>query len=256
MFLMSAKPARSVFITGAGIGIGAACARSFAAAGYRVVLADVLKEEGAGTAAQIRSDGGQAEFVSLDVRDSEQVDDAVRRTQGDGFDVVIANAGIARRQPFCDLDDAGWMETVDVNLGGSMRVLRATLPAMVERRSGALIALSSISGIAYGWDQHAHYSASKAGVIGLVRALAVEFGAAGIRVNGIAPGFIRTAQSLSVEHSLGEEGLRKAVATVPLGRIGEPDDVADVALFLASDAARYVSGQVLVVDGGLLVRQA
>jgi 3-oxoacyl-[acyl-carrier protein] reductase len=92
-------------------------------------------------------------------------------------------------------------------------------------------------------------------VIGLVRALAVEFGAAGIRANGIAPGFIRTAQSLSVEHSLGEEGLRAAAATVPLQRIGEPDEVADVALFLASDAARYMSGQVLVVDGGLLVRQ-
>jgi 3-oxoacyl-[acyl-carrier protein] reductase len=252
---MTPGDTRSVFITGAGIGIGAACARSFAAAGYRVVVTDVLEQEGEQTAAQIRSDGGQAEFVPLDVRDTAQVDDAVLRTQGDGFDVVIANAGIARRQPFTELSDDSWTQTLDVNLNGGMRVFRAALGAMAERRRGALIALSSISGVAYGWDQHAHYSASKAGVIGLVRALAVEFGAAGIRVNGIAPGFIRTAQSLSVEHSLGEDGLRAAAATVPLQRIGEPEEVADVALFLASDAARYMSGQVLVVDGGLLVRQ-
>jgi 3-oxoacyl-[acyl-carrier protein] reductase len=198
---MTAGGRRSVFITGAGIGIGAACARSFAAAGYRVVVTDVLEQEGEQTAARIRSDGGQADFVALDVRDTAQVDDAVLRTQGDGFDVVIANAGIARRQPFTELSDDGWTQTLDVNLNGGMRVFRAALGAMVERRQGALIALSSISGVAYGWDQHAHYSASKAGVIGLVRALAVEFGAAGIRANGIAPGFIRTAQSLSVEHS-------------------------------------------------------
>jgi 3-oxoacyl-[acyl-carrier protein] reductase len=253
---MNPASAPSVLITGAGIGIGAACARGFAAAGYRVVLTDILREEGAQTADEIASTGCRSEFVPLDVRDTDEVNEVIAGTQGEGFDVVVANAGIARRQPFCDLDDAGWAETLEVNLGGSMRVLRAALPAMVARGRGSLIALSSISGIAYGWDQHAHYSASKAGIIGLVRALAVEFGPAGIRVNGIAPGFIRTAQSLSVEHSMGEDGLRAAAATVPLRRIGEPEDVADVALFLASDAARYVSGQVLVVDGGLLVRQA
>jgi 3-oxoacyl-[acyl-carrier protein] reductase len=248
--------ARSVFITGAGIGIGAACARAFASAGYRVVLSDVLLDEGVQTAGQIRFAGGDAEFVPLDVRHTAQVNAAVRDTEQEGFDVVVANAGIARKKPFVDLDDAGWMETIDTNLNGSMRVLRAALPGMLRRGRGSMVVLSSISGIAYGWDEHAHYSASKAGIIGLIRALAVEFGGRGVRVNGIAPGFIRTAQSLSEEHSLGEAGLRAAVATIPLGRIGEPDEVADVALFLASDAARYVSGQVLVVDGGLLVREA
>jgi 3-oxoacyl-[acyl-carrier protein] reductase len=245
-----------VFITGAGIGIGAACARAFAAAGYRVVLSDVLESEGGQLADELRAQGGEAEFALLDVRDTEQVNAAIHATQRDGFDVVVANAGIARKQPFVDLDDAAWMETIDTNLNGSMRVLRAALPAMLQRKAGALVVLSSISGIAYGWDEHAHYSASKSGVIGLIRALAVEFGGQGIRVNGIAPGFIRTAQSLSEEHSLGEAGLRAAVANIPLGRIGEPDDVADVAVFLGSDAARYISGQVLVVDGGLLVREA
>jgi 3-oxoacyl-[acyl-carrier protein] reductase len=247
---------RSVFVTGAGIGIGAACARAFAAAGYRVVLSDVLQSEGVQVTEDINAHGGEAEFVFLDVRNTEQVNAAIRDTEHDGFDVVVANAGIARKKPFVDLDDDDWMETIDTNLNGSMRVLRAALPAMLRRKAGAMVVLSSISGIAYGWDEHAHYSASKSGIIGLIRALAVEFGGQGVRVNGIAPGFIRTAQSLSEEHSLGEAGLQAAVANIPLGRVGEPDDVADVAVFLGSDAARYISGQVLVVDGGLLVREA
>jgi 3-oxoacyl-[acyl-carrier protein] reductase len=117
---------------------------------------------------------------------------------------------------------------------------------------GSMIALSSIMGVAYGWDEHVQYSAAKAGVVGLVRGLAVELARDGIRVNGVAPGYIRTAQALSEEHSLGPEGLEKAADFIPMGRVGEPEDIADVILFLASEAARYVTGQVLVVDGGLL----
>ena len=108
-------------------------------------------------------------------------------------------------------------------------------------------------GVAYGWDEHVQYSAAKAGVVGLVRGLAVELARDGVRVNDIAPGYIRTAQALSEEHSLGSEGLEKAAQFIPMGRVGEPEDVAEVIVFLASDGARYISGQVLVVDGGLLV---
>jgi 3-oxoacyl-[acyl-carrier protein] reductase len=124
---------------------------------------------------------------------------------------------------------------------------------MRTRGQGAIVALSSIMGVAYGWDEHVHYSAAKSGVVGLVRGLAVELARSGIRVNGIAPGYIRTAQALSREHSLGPEGLEKAASFIPMGRVGEPDDIADVALFLASPAARYITGQTIVVDGGLLV---
>jgi 3-oxoacyl-[acyl-carrier protein] reductase len=133
-----------------------------------------------------------------------------------------------------------------------MRVFRAAAPAMREAGHGNMIALTSIMGVAYGWDEHVQYSAAKAGVVGLVRGLAVELARDGIRVNGIAPGYIRTAQALSEEHSLGPEGLEKAAEFIPMGRVGEPEDIADVGVFLASKSARYITGQVLVVDGGLL----
>jgi 3-oxoacyl-[acyl-carrier protein] reductase len=108
-------------------------------------------------------------------------------------------------------------------------------------------------GVAYGWDEHVHYSAAKSGVVGLVRGLAVELAKDGVRVNGIAPGYIRTAQLLSEEHSLGPKGAEAAGTFIPMGRIGEPEEIADVIAFLASAGARYMTGQVVVVDGGLLV---
>jgi 3-oxoacyl-[acyl-carrier protein] reductase len=124
---------------------------------------------------------------------------------------------------------------------------------MVKRGSGAIVALSSIMGVAYGWDEHVHYSSAKAGVVGLVRGLAVELARSGVRVNGVAPGYIRTAQLLSKEHSLGPEGAEAAAAFIPMGRLGEPQDIADVIVFLSSSGARYITGQTIAVDGGLLV---
>jgi 3-oxoacyl-[acyl-carrier protein] reductase len=134
-----------------------------------------------------------------------------------------------------------------------LRVVRPAAAAMIKAGRGSVICISSIMGVAYGWNEHVHYSAAKTGVVGLVRGLAVELAPSGVRVNGVAPGYIRTAQSLSTEHSLGEAGLIEAAKFVPMRRVGDPEDVADVILFLASNAARYLTGQVLVVDGGLLV---
>jgi 3-oxoacyl-[acyl-carrier protein] reductase len=126
---------------------------------------------------------------------------------------------------------------------------------MRQRKKGVIIAVSSISGITYGWGEHVHYSAAKAGILGLIRGLAAELGPDGIRVSGVAPGFIRTAQSLSEEHSMGQAKLEAQASSIPLQRIGEPEDVADVILFLASDSARYITGQTILVDGGLTIRQ-
>ena len=244
-----------VLITGGGIGIGRASALAFGRAGYRVVVTDILEVEGRQTAEEIIRQGGEAEFQLLDVRSTEAIGSVVARVeqQHGAFDAVVANAGIAHKAPLTELTDERWQHTIDVDLAGVFRTIRAAVPGMRKRGSGAAIALSSIMGVAYGWDEHIHYSAAKSGVVGLVRAFAVELARDGIRVNGIAPGYIRTAQALSTTHSLGPAGLEAAARFIPLGRVGEPEDIADVVLFLASGAARYITGQVIVVDGGLLV---
>src|ERR687893_1060549 len=245
----------TVLITGAGIGIGAATARAFAGAGYRVIVTDVLDEEGQRVASEITQNGGEAEYQHLDVTSTEEVGRVVSEAQDryGPLDCVVANAGIAHRVPLTELTDEKWDHTHDVDLKGVMRVCRAAAPAMRAAGRGSMIALSSIMGVAYGWDEHVQYSAAKAGVVGLVRGLAVELAPDGIKVNCIAPGYIRTAQALSEQHSLGPEGLEKAAEFIPMGRVGEPEDVDDVIVFLASEEARYITGQVVVVDGGLLV---
>jgi 3-oxoacyl-[acyl-carrier protein] reductase len=251
--IVSTKPI--VLITGSGIGIGRATALAFGKAGYHVVVTDVLEQQGRAVAAGIASAGGSAEFHLLNVRSTPDVD---RLTEDlcarfGALDCVVANAGVAYKIPLEDLSDEKWDETFDIDLKGMLRIIRAALPGMKARKAGAIICISSIMGVAYGWDEHVHYSSAKAGVVGLIRGLAVELARNGIRVNGIAPGYIRTAQLLSEKHSLGPAGAEKAGEFIPMGRIGEPDEIADVILFLASSAARYMTGQTLVVDGGLLV---
>jgi 3-oxoacyl-[acyl-carrier protein] reductase len=245
----------TVLLTGAGIGIGRAAAKAFGKAGYRVVATDILEEQGAAVAAEIVADGGQAEFHRLDVRSTADADALVAKIEKahGGIDVVVANAGIAHKVPLDRLSDEKWDHTFEIDLKGIFRVVRPALAGMRARKKGAIVALSSIMGVAYGWDEHVHYSSAKAGVVGLVRGLAVEVAKDGVRVNGVAPGYIRTAQLLSEEHSLGPAGADKAAEFIPMGRLGEPEDIADVILFLASRSSRYMTGQVVVVDGGLLV---
>ncbi|AYG61778.1 SDR family NAD(P)-dependent oxidoreductase [Rhizobium jaguaris] len=246
---------RVVVVTGAGIGIGQATAKAFAALGDHVVVTDILETEGEGTVRDILIAGGSAEFRHYDVRSTDASNQLVADVEArfGKIDVIVANAGIAHRTPLDKLSDDKWDLTMDVDLKGIFRLVRAAAPSMQVRRSGSVIALSSIMGVAYGWDEHVHYSAAKSGVVGLVRGLAVELAKDGIRVNGIAPGYIRTAQLLSEENSLGPVGAEKAAEFIPMGRLGEPEDIADVIAFLASKSARYMTGQVLVVDGGLLV---
>jgi len=246
---------QTVLVTGAGIGIGRSTALAFAKAGYRVIVTDVLEEEGRAVAASIVTSGGEAEFHRLDVTSTGEADStvaAVEKRHG-GIDCIVANAGIAHKVPLDQLTDDKWDHTFEIDLKGMLRVVRPAVPTMRRRGTGAIVCVSSIMGVAYGWDEHVHYSAAKSGVVGLVRGLAVELARSGIRVNGVAPGYIRTAQLLSPVHSLGPSGAERAAEFIPMGRLGEPDDIADVILFLASPSARYMTGQTVVVDGGLLV---
>jgi 3-oxoacyl-[acyl-carrier protein] reductase len=252
---MNGTSRRIVIVTGAGIGIGQATAKAFGALGDHVVVTDILEKEGRATVDAITASGGSAEFRAYDVRSKQAADEIVADIEArhGQIDVIVANAGIAHKTPLAELTDEKWDMTFDIDLKGIFRIVRAAAPKMRARKSGSIVALSSIMGVAYGWDEHVHYSAAKSGVVGLVRGLAVELARDNIRVNGIAPGYIRTAQLLSEENSLGAAGAEMAAEFIPMGRLGAPEDIADVIAFLASNAARYMTGQVLVVDGGLLV---
>ncbi len=247
---MSPQP-RIVLVTGAGIGIGRATALTFAALGDHVIVTDVLSAEGGATVAQIEATGGSAEKHPLEVRSTQAADALIAdlNARFGGIDVIIANAGIAHRVPMAQMTDAKWDETFDIDLKGMLRVIRPALPAM--KPGASIICLSSIMGVSYGWDEHVHYSAAKAGVIGMIRGLAVEFAARGIRVNGVAPGYIRTAQLLNPGHSLGPDAAEIASPYIPMRRLGDPEEIANVIKFLASADASYLTGQVITVDGGL-----
>lgn len=246
---------KTVIISGAGIGIGKATSEAFAREGYCVVVTDVLVDEARAVAAAIEDKGGKAQFHAMDVADTDAVNAVVAEVeqQFGPLACVVCNAGIAKKLPLATLTDEEWERTLDVDLKGMMRMIRAAAPAMREAKSGSIVCLASIVGTQLGWDEHIPYSAAKGGVAGLVRGVAIELAGDGIRANAIAPGLIRTAQTLDPVNSVGDEGLNAFIPNVPLGRIGDPSDIADVAVFLASDKARYLTGQTITVDGGLMV---
>ncbi|MEO0412453.1 MAG: SDR family NAD(P)-dependent oxidoreductase [Pseudomonadota bacterium] len=245
----------TILISGAGIGIGQAIAAAFAKARYRVIVTDVLEAEGHAAVSGLKDRGAEAEFHPMDVTKTQQVNAVIEsvETAYGPLDTLVCNAGIAKKIPLETMTDDAWNLTQDVNVTGMMRMIRAAAPAMRRAQTGNIICLASVVGTAYGWNEHLPYSAAKAAVSGLVKGAAIELASDQVRVNGIAPGFIRTAQTLDPVHSVGPEGLEATAPDVPLGRIGDPSDIADVAVFLASHSARYITGQTITVDGGLLV---
>jgi len=246
-----AKPI--ALITGSGIGIGSAICGKFLDNGYRVIATDILQSEGRALAKRLNK-RGDAEFYFMDVSDTDNVNSVIStviKKHKKSIDVIINNAGIAKTMPIETLKDEQWDWVHEVDLKGMMRVVRAATPGMRKRKRGSIICLSSIAGNQVGWSEHVPYCAAKSGVIGLVKGLAIELAPYNIRVNGIAPGIITTAQTLDPKHSLGPKGLRDIAASIPLGRVGKPEEIANVATFLASNNASYISGQVITVDGGL-----
>lgn len=247
---------RVAVVTGAASGIGRALAVAYARDGTHVVIGafpgdphDPLQ-----TLREVRDAGGEAVVVEVDVRDPAQVDAFAQRAVDEWgrLDIAVAAAGVLRRAPLAELDDHAWDGMLDVDLTGVLRTLRSAAPRMSS--GGSMVAVSSIAGGVYGWGDHAHCAAAKAGVLGLCRSLAVELAPRGIRVNTVVPGLIETPQSSDPVNSLGPEGLRQAGERIPWGRVGRPEEVATVIRFLTGPDAGYVTGQDVVVDGGLTVR--
>ena len=164
-------------------------------------------------------------------------------------DIAVANAGIARKVPLEELDDEAWNLTLDVDLNGAWRLFRAALPHMRRAGYGRLIATSSVAGTVSAWPEHPHYAAAKAALVGLVQNLAVDYGPDGITANAVAPGVVESPQSLDPVNSLGPEGVAAVAPRVPVRRVGDPEDIAYLYTYLASEEAGYVSGQLIVADG-------
>ena len=245
---------RAALVTGSASGIGAATAARLAAAGADVVCGWYAGDphDVGPTVAAAEASGRRAISVEADVTTTEGADRLVG-TALDEFgrlDIVVANAAIARLVPSAELDDERFDAVLSVDLAGVFRCFRSALPHMVEAGYGRLLATSSIAGAVLGWAEHAHYTAAKAGLVGLVRTLAVELAPHGITVNAVAPGVIVTPQSSDPVNSLGPDGLAAFAPTVPVGRNGEPEDIAAVFHFLATEEAAYLTGQTIVVDGG------
>lgn len=235
-----------VLITGASRGIGAACAKAFADSGYRVAVHYNKSKE---AAEKIASDcGGYA--VCGDISDSSEVERIFSEVEANlgTVGILINNAGISHEGLFTETSDDDWNKIIATNLNSAFYTSRRALPAMISKKSGVIINVSSIWGLV-GASCEVAYSASKAGLIGLTRALAKEVGPSGVRVNCIAPGVVKT----DMLNSFSEDDLNALKDETPLGRLGEPSDIAKAILYLASDEASFITGQVLSPNGGFVI---
>ena len=235
-------------VTGGARGIGREIALRFARAGADVALFDVNPELLEQTARELRELGRRAEGVSVDVTDGKQVDEGVAKVLDKlgRIDILINNAGITKDGLLVRMDDAQWDRVLNINLRGTFLCTRAAAKHMLKQRRGRIVSIASIVGI-IGNPGQANYAASKAGIIGFTKAVAKELASRGVTCNAIAPGFIKTEMT----EALPEQARQRLMEAIPMGSLGEPKDVAEAALFLVSDAARYITGHVLVVDGGL-----
>jgi len=239
---------RVALVTGASQGIGRACAVEIAKRGARVAVGARQEQKLAAVVEEIRSSGGQAMAVRLDVTSSESVTEAFRQIEaGLGkVEILVNNAGITRDGLAMRMKREGWDEVLTTNLTGSFLCIQHALPGMVRARWGRIINISSVVGET-GNPGQANYVASKAGLIGLTKALAQEVASRSITVNAVAPGFIQTAMT----EALDEKQRERLLGLIPLGRMGTDADVAAAVCFLASDDAAYITGHVLDVNGGL-----
>lgn len=241
-------------VTGAASGIGRAIAQAYAREGATMVVSDLAEADGQETAASICHAGGQAEFVRSDVSKPDDARMLVERAvQSHGrLDVACNNAGIAGEFALTgEYPDDAWRRVIDVNLSGVFYGMKHQIARMVEQRSGVIVNISSILG-QVGLARSPAYAAAKHGVVGLTQTAALEYSAKGVRVNAVGPGFIHTPMISPVERD--EASRQSLIRMHPIGRLGEPEEVAELVLWLSSEKASFVTGAYYAVDGGFLAR--
>lgn len=239
-----------VLVTGSAQGIGREIALSFAKEGADVVISDVNIEKAQVTAKEIEALGRKSLAVSLNVVDFGKVEESINIIL-DKFlkvDILVNNAGITKDNLMLRMSDSDWDAVINVNLKGTFNCTKAISKVMIKKRYGKIVNIASIIGI-IGNAGQANYSASKAGIIALTKTAAKEFASRNINVNAVAPGFIQTDMTAK----LPEEVKKKMLEMIPMNKLGLPQDVADACLFLASDEASYITGQTIVVDGGMVM---
>lgn len=240
---------KTALITGAARGIGKAIALKFASEGANIAFTDiVIDENGKATEAEIMAYGVKAKGYASDASNFEATKEVVAEINKDfgRIDILVNNAGITKDGLMLRMSEEQWDRVININLKSAFNFTRNVLPVMFSQRAGSIINMASVVGV-HGNAGQANYAASKAGMIALAKSIAQEMGPRGIRANAIAPGFIETAMTAALPDNVREEWKKK----IPLRRGGKPEDIADVATFLASDLASYVTGQVIQVDGGM-----
>jgi 3-oxoacyl-[acyl-carrier protein] reductase len=238
-------------VTGAAAGIGFGIARVLADEGARVVIADRDGEAAQTAAAALRADGREALAATTDVTDRGQLE-AMAAMLVDRFgriDILASNAGVYPLRPFHEIDDGEWDAVMDLNAKGTLHAVQACLPAMLARSYGRVVLTSSITGPITGHPGFAHYGASKAAMLGMMRSAAIELAPRAITINAVMPGSVRTP---GIE-AAGEEFQRQMLAVIPMRHFAEPVDIGWAVRFLASPEARYITGQTLILDGGQIL---
>jgi 3-oxoacyl-[acyl-carrier protein] reductase len=241
---------KSVVVTGAGRGIGRAVAVAFAEAGANVACVSRTENNAQQIASEVAALGRKGIAYAVDVANAETVEETCQKILTDfgRVDVLVNNAGITRDGLVMRMSSEDWDAVIDTNLGGAFNFIRSFSRSLLKQRSGRIINITSIVGL-IGNAGQANYAASKAGLIGLTKSIAREFGSRGITCNAIAPGFIETDMTKDLQ----AEVRTKLLERVPLSRLGKPEDISAATLFLASSAADYITGQVLTVDGGMVM---